>query len=99
MAQVARQPRSSSLIDKDLTNLLGFWRAVPELQAEWPEWDEFSRVDFIIEWPIEREALIRVKKAAKTGLLNERQQRDWQELQGLIETHRATMEWMLEGPI
>jgi hypothetical protein len=99
MAQVAQKNRPSWLIDKDLQNLLGLWRTVEVQAAEWPEWNEFSRVDFIIEWPIEREASIRVKKAAKTGLLNERQQRDWQELQGLIETHRATMEWMLEGPI
>jgi hypothetical protein len=30
---------------------------------------------------------------------NERQQRDWQVLQALIEIHRATMELMLERPI
>jgi hypothetical protein len=35
----------------------------------------------------------------RVGLLDERQQRDWQELQQHIETHRATIEWMLDGPI
>ena len=99
MAQVVRGVDLIRFVEHDLDRLLRHWRSVPELAAEWPEWDEFSRVDFIIEWPIEREALIRVKQAAKDGLLNERQQRDWQELQALIETHRATMEWMLEGPI
>jgi hypothetical protein len=99
MAQVAREHRSARLINKDLENLLAFWRTVPEQAAEWPEWDHDSRLDFIIEWPIERETLLRVKAAAKAGVLDERQQQDWQELQQLIETHRATVEWMLEGPI
>ena len=43
--------------------------------------------------------MTRLRTAAAAGLLDERQQRDWQELQQLIETHRATVEWMLDGPI
>jgi broad specificity phosphatase PhoE len=99
MAQVVRLPDFNQFVDHDLDRLLKHWRTVPELADEWPEWDEYSRVDYIIEWPIMRETFVRVAKAAKAGILNERQQRDWQELQQLIETHRATMEWMLEGPI
>ena len=99
MAQVVRQPRSPSLIDKDLANLLGFWRAVPELQAEWPEWDQNSRLDLIHDWPIERETLQRVQDASRCGLLNKRQQREWLELARLIETHRETVEAMLGEPI
>jgi hypothetical protein len=99
MAQVAGERRPAWLIDKDLENLLALWRTVPEQAAEWPEWDEYSRSDFVLEWPIDREALIRVTNAAGAGLLDERQQRNWRELQQLIETHRATIEWMLEGPI
>jgi len=99
MAQVVRMPKLEKFVTKDLENLLAFWRTVPEMAAEWPEWDEMSRSDFVIQWPIERAALSRLKKAAKAGMLDERQQRDWQELQQLIETHRATVEQMLEGPI
>ena len=99
MAQVVHEPDSRRFVDHDLDRLLGFWRTVPEQAEEWPEWDDYSREDFRIEWPIERERLTRVTKAAKTGILDERQQRDWQELQQLIETHRATVEWMLEGRI
>ena len=99
MAQVAPKRRPARLVSKDLQNLLGFWRTVPEFAAEWPEWDEGSRLDFVHEWPIERETLQRVVDVAAAGLLNERQQRDWQELQQLIETHRTTVEQMLESPI
>ena len=99
MAQVARKHRPAWLIDKDLANLLGLWRTVEEQAAEWPEWDRDSRMDFVLEWPIERETLVRVEEVASAGLLNERQQRDWQELQQLIEMHRETMEWMLGEPI
>jgi hypothetical protein len=99
MAQVSRPPRLKQFVEKDLENQLALWRSVPEQAAEWPEWDEFSRDDFRLEWPIERESMTRLRTAAAIGLLDERQQRDWQELQQLIETHRATVEWMLDGPI
>jgi hypothetical protein len=72
---------------------------VPELAEEWPEWDENSRLVIIHDWPIKRGALHRVREAAKDGLLSEQQGRDWQELQGLIAAHRATMEWILGEPI
>lgn len=99
MAQVVRPPRLKQFVEKDLKNQLALWRTVPEMAAEWPEWDEYSRDDFRLEWPIERESMKRLRDAATAGLLDERQQRDWRELQQLVETHRATMEWMLEGRI
>src|SRR5437773_949402 len=99
MAEVMPLPRLKKFIEKDLQNQLALWRSVPEQAAEWPEWDHNSRIDFIIQWPIERESMTRLRTAAAAGLLDERQQQDWQELQQLIETHRATMEWMLEGRI
>lgn len=97
--RVSVRPPLLRFIEKDLERLLGFWRDVPELIEEWPEWDESSRLNVIHDWPIEREALSRLKMAAKAGLLNERQQRDWHELQRLIETYRATVEQMLGEPI
>jgi hypothetical protein len=99
MAQIVRAPRPERRVDHDIERLLAFSRTVPEFAAEWPEWDDCSREDFRIEWTIDRERLHRVTTAAKAGILDERQQRDWQELQQLVETHRATVEWMLEGPI
>jgi hypothetical protein len=99
MAQVAREHRPAWLIDKDLANLLGFWRGVPELAGEWPAWDEISRLNVIHDWPIERETLQRVVDASAAGLLNERQKCEWLELSRLIETHRDTVEQMLGEPI
>jgi hypothetical protein len=99
MTQVAWRHEPDRFIAHDLDRLLALWRTVPEQADEWPEWDEESRFNFWVEWTIDRERLIRVKEAATAGLLDERQQRDWQELQQLIETHRATVEWMLDGPI
>jgi hypothetical protein len=99
MAQVARVSRPAWLIDKDLVNLLGFWRTVPELEAEWPDWDDRSRLNVIHDWPIERETLQRVVDAAAVGLLNERQRTEWLELTRLIEIHRETVEKMLGEPV
>ena len=99
MAQVIHAHESSPIIDHVLERLLTFWRTVPEQATEWPEWDEDSRLDFILEWPIMRGAYWRMMATANAGVLNESQQSKWQELTQLIETHRATVEWMLEGPI
>lgn len=99
MAQVVRDHESGRILNHRLERLLRFWRAVPELAAEWPEWDENSRLDLIHQWPTTRGTLWRVSEAWNAGLLDERQQRDWQELQQLIETHRVTVEQMLGEPI
>jgi hypothetical protein len=97
--QVVRVPKLEQFVERDLKNLLGFWRTVPEFAAEWPEWDDYSREDFRIEWTIDRERLHRAAEAAAAGLLDARQQREWQEIQELIEIYRDTVEWMLDGPI
>lgn len=99
MAEVMPLPQLKQRVEKDLENQLALWRSVPEMADEWPEWDEYSRDDFRLQWPIERESMTRLRTAAAAGLLGERQQRDWVELQQLVETHRSVMEWMLEGRI
>ena len=99
MAQVVWMRPPKRHVQKDLEYLLRFWRGVPELAEEWPEWDEHSRLNIIHDWPIKRGALSRLKKAAKAGVLDERQQPDWQELLQLIEAHRDTVEQMLGEPI
>ncbi len=99
MAQVAHEQELSRRVDWDLERLLGFWRTVPEQAAEWMEWDEDSKLDMIIEWPIDRERLRRVVHAAEAGQLNVEQCRSWQEVQQLIARHRTTVEEMLGQPI
>jgi hypothetical protein len=99
MAVVIRKQESGSVLDHNLERLLTFWRAVPEQAAEWPEWDDYSRVDFIHEWPVMRDILTRVSEAANAGRLDAGQLCKWTELNQLIDTHRATVEQMIEGPI
>jgi hypothetical protein len=95
VTQVAPRHPPERFLDHDLDRLLDFWRTVPEQAAEWPQCDDDSRLDFILEWPIMRGAMWRIAAAANAGLLDERQQRRWTELNRLIESHRATVEQML----
>lgn len=99
MAQVIRPPHLEEFVAHDLENQLAFWRTVPEQAIEWDTWDELSKDDFRLQWPIDRESLKRLRDAVAANLLDERQQCDWRELQRLIAEHRATVEWMLDGPI
>ena len=99
MAQVAWRYEPERFVSRDLDRLLALWRSIPEQATEWPEWDDYSRSDFRIEWPIERERLCRVREAANADMLVNDQRDKYEELLRLIEEHRATVEWMLDGPI
>src|SRR5438067_12167636 len=95
MAQVSPRQDSGSFLDDDLERLLSVWASVPELPAEWPEWDENTRLDLIHQRPITREQFQRVSDASTAGLLTEHQDRKWLKLSRLVAANRAAMEEML----
>jgi hypothetical protein len=99
MAQVIRRDDADHLVARRLQYLLDFWRTVPEFAAEWPEWDDYSQTDFIVEWPLMREAYSRVARAASKGTLDASQLRDWAELQRLMAMYTPTVEEMLGHPV
>lgn len=42
-------------VDHQITVALQDWETLPGLAAEWHEWDDGSRFDFLTDWPVAEE--------------------------------------------
>lgn len=67
MAQVSARDDRDRFVGRRLEYLLDFWRTFREFTAEWPDWDEYSQQDFVIEWPLMREAYNFIERTAQKG--------------------------------
>jgi len=52
MAQVTTQQTDYDLFAWDLSVATGDWEQLPEMAAEWGDWDIDSRMDFLTDWPV-----------------------------------------------
>jgi hypothetical protein len=96
MAQVAEQAQLRTKVDHYLDYLTAEWVAIPDLAAEWAEWDEDDRLDFVLEWPIrEDRLLLQLRQWNATGLLTPQQRQRYAALQRLIRRQRPTLERLL----
>ncbi|MCC7107069.1 MAG: hypothetical protein IT307_18210 [Chloroflexi bacterium] len=68
---------------------------MPELAAEWDDWDENSQLDFIFDWPISRERLTRVRRLAEAGKLTPEQQTRFEYVLRLVAEHGPTLERLI----
>ncbi|MGI8691088.1 MAG: hypothetical protein ACR2M3_21110 [Thermomicrobiales bacterium] len=60
MAQVTTQQTDYDLFAWDLSVATGDWEQLPEMAAEWHEWDIDSRMDFLTDWPVTEERTARL---------------------------------------
>ena len=75
-------------IDWQLDWSLGEWGRLPTVEAEIDQWDWADQVDFIQDWPLEEERLLRLERYAAEGLLNPEQQACYAALLQLVEQNR-----------
>ena len=68
---------------------------IPDLAAEWPEWDAHSRFSFAIDWPICEDTLGRLLDRDERGVLGPAQRARLASLKALIAQHRPTLERLL----
>jgi hypothetical protein len=86
---------SAERIDREFAYLENEWDGIPELAAEWPEWDEHSRFSFAIDWPIREDTLGRLLDREDRGVLDPAHQARLTSLKALIAQHRPTLERLL----
>jgi hypothetical protein len=86
---------SAERIDREFARLENEWAGIPELAAEWPEWDAHSRFSFAIDWPICEDILGRLLDREERGVLNPARQARLASLKALIAQHRPTLERLL----
>ncbi|MDP9363006.1 MAG: hypothetical protein M3Q10_02030 [Chloroflexota bacterium] len=94
MAQLA--PRViRARIDDDLAYLVSEWSSLPDVVAEWDDWTEHERLDFVLEWPLREERLRELRRRDAEGLLSPGQRARYGELLDLIRRHRTELERLL----
>lgn len=96
MATVAQQPELMTRIEHALDYLLSEWSAIPEVAAEWDDWDEYSRLDFVLEWPIREDQRHLLQGWRAHKLLNANQLERLLHLEELIDRNRPVLERLLE---
>ena len=94
MAQVAPPP-AQSLIDEDLSYLADEWTSLPEIAAEWDEWEEHDRLDFVLEWPLREDRLLQLERWDAAGQLTATQRGRYAALREFIQRHRPTRDRLL----
>jgi hypothetical protein len=95
MAQVVQDARLRASIEHYLDYLINQWEGIPELAAEWDEWDEESRLTFIFNWGVPADRLAQLHEWAQQGLLTPAQRARYEQLLKLVDAHRATLERLL----
>jgi len=97
MAQIAQETTLRARIDHYLAYLTDEWAAIPDLAAEWADWEDHERLDFEVEWPLREDRLRQLRQWSTKGLLTAEQQTRYAGLQGLIERYRSVLERLLTG--
>ncbi|HLH23968.1 MAG TPA: hypothetical protein VK066_15705 [Chloroflexota bacterium] len=95
MAQVAKDSEVREWIDDYLDYLFAEWEAIPEVAAEWDEWQDHEQLDFVVEWPIREDRLRELQQWAEQGLLAPQQQARYERLLALVARQRPTLEKLL----
>jgi hypothetical protein len=96
MASLTQQSALASRIDHVLGHLTDQWLAIPEVVSTWETWDELDRLDFVLEWPIREIDLEQLRQWNDEGQLSERQHLRFEELERLVQRHRASVNRLLE---
>jgi|SRR5687767_7420324 hypothetical protein len=95
MAQVRGRSDLGEWVESYLEYLLREWEAVPEVAAEWDDWEEHERLDFVLEWPIREDRWLQLQHWAKDGLLTPAQCARYEALTVLMARHRPTIDRLL----
>ncbi len=96
MASIVQQAALATRIDHALDYLLEEWLAIPEIVSTWESWEEPDRLDFVIEWPIREIRLKLLREWNDEGQLSAQQRQQFEELERLIQRHRAAVDRLLE---
>jgi len=96
VAHVVRDTTKSDKVDRYfLDYLFAEWEDLPEVEREWPTWEEPSRLLFVLEWPMREDRLATLRQWVADGLLTGKQLGRYRELKALIERHRPIVERLL----
>jgi len=95
MAQVVRDSQLDPWIDDYLDYLLRKWTVIPQLAAEWDDWDPDSQFSFVLDWGVPADRLEQVQRWAEQGLLTPAQRSRYDQLLKIVARNRSLLDRML----
>lgn len=90
MAKVTKSERSA-WIDDFLDYEFDQWCSVPELAAEWKEWDAFSQTTLVVNWGVVTDRLASLRGWAADGQMTPAQRQRFEELERVVAQHEPTV--------
>ncbi len=95
MADVGTHIDVHQWVNDYLDYLFMEWEQLPELAAEWDDWDDLSRLPFVLNWGVPADRLAQLHAWAADGLLTPTQRGRYHQLLQLIANNRPTLERLL----
>jgi hypothetical protein len=95
MAIVASPTEVTRWIDNYVSYLTDALNDLIEIEQEWDDWDELSRLTYVVEWPIKQDRLMQLERWASQSLLSEEQSGRYSTLLNLLEQRRPILERLL----
>ena len=97
MAQVTQDKQLLEQIDHYLDYLVRTWEGVPLDAQEWDTWDDFSRLNYDLDWGVPNDRLAQLRGWAKQEIFTPSQQALYEELETLIAKNQPVLDRMLAG--
>lgn len=95
MAQLTQDAAVAERIDCYIEYLIREWEGIPPLKEEWDEWDEHSKLVFVLDWGVPADRLAQLRTWAAQGLLNAGQQQGFAKIERLVVQHGPWLERIL----
>jgi hypothetical protein len=89
-------PRVQARIDHYLECLTTEWASIPDVAREWPSLQRHERADFILEWPIQEDRLLQLRRYAEQGAMTPEQRARYEAVLELVALNRPTLETLLQ---
>ncbi len=95
MAQVGSDAALRERIDEYLDYLIRTWEGIPELAAEWDDWDDLSQLTYVVNWGVPADRMAQLKRWAEQDLLTPEQRVRYEALLKVADQHGPTLERLL----
>lgn len=96
MAEVVQDTERQARIDGYLDYLIGEWASIPEIAAEWQEWENHEQLEFVVGWPLREDKLHQVQQWADQKLLTPDQRAHYSALMTLVAEYRTLLKELLK---
>ncbi len=92
MAEMTAKLAIMDRFGRRLATAIGDWEQLPEMAADWAEWDIDSRMDFLTDWPVVEERTASLLAMETSLPADDVRRARLRELRALMQTNRPILE-------